>query len=79
MKENQEKVLDMDNMTVLTRNMDAKELRRLLTRAKISQAELAARVGVTPGAISYWLSGRRKMHPVFGKVIREVIQKKRVA
>jgi len=79
MKKNRKKVLDSDTLTMLQGDMDAKELRRLLKRAKISQSELAARVGVTPAAISFWLSGRRKMHPVFGRVIREVIQKKGAA
>lgn len=58
--------------------MGRKELRRLLKAAQMSQSELAREVGVTPEAVSQWLSGKRKMHPVFGKVIREVIQKKGV-
>lgn len=55
--------------------MSKAELARLMKRAKISRSELARRVCVTPAAVHYWLSGERKMHPVFAKVIREVIRK----
>lgn len=59
--------------------MDRKELKRILERTQMSQTELAREVGVTSQAVCRWLSGKRKMHPVFGKVIREVIRKKEVA
>lgn len=55
--------------------MDSKELGRLLKLAGISQTELARRVGVVPQAVNQWLSGRRKMHPVFAKVVRDVLKK----
>ena len=63
----------------MDRTMSPRELKRLLEAAQMSQKELAKRVGVTQAAVSQWLSGKRKMHPVFGRVIREIIQKKEVA
>ncbi|MCX8017659.1 MAG: helix-turn-helix transcriptional regulator [Rhodocyclaceae bacterium] len=41
-------------------NMLAERLRLALEQAGMSQAELARRIGVTPGAVSLWLSGETK-------------------
>jgi len=79
MKNKSKKVLDNRCLPVVTRYMDNKELKRILRKSQISQKELAERVGVTEAAVSRWVSGKRKMHPAFGTLIRQAVQKKRVA
>jgi len=59
--------------------MDARELKRALKKSGFTQRELARAIGVTDTAVSLWMSGKRKMHPAFGTLIRQAVEKKGAA
>lgn len=37
------------------------DLAEYLSKAGMTQAELAARLGVSPGAVSHWVTGRKRV------------------
>lgn len=47
-----------------------KELNHLLNSNEISAEEFAQAIGVTKGAVSHWVEGRRSIPPTVVRIIR---------
>ncbi len=51
----------------------AKELRRLRRRLGLSQARLAAQVGVAANTVARWERGEMRMQPAMDRLVRLVV------
>lgn len=54
--------------------LEASELRRLRTRAGLTQAALAARLGIKPNTVARWEQQVRSISEPMARLIRMVVQ-----
>lgn len=56
--------------------MKSEELKKIMKRMGVNQREFAKMMGVSEPTVSNWLNGKRRMHHIFARQIRELAGKK---